>query len=84
MMLRRTPTNAPIAIIAVGAMLLGYIKYEPSAKPGAKTTERQCLGAFYYGRSTVIVLYPPGEVKFDEDLVKNSCELKIKTQMKVG
>lgn len=38
----------------------------------------------YYGGSTVIVLYPPGEVVLDEDLVKNSTELRMETLMKVG
>jgi phosphatidylserine decarboxylase len=42
------------------------------------------LGAFYYGGSTVIVLYPPGEVAFDEDLVRNSTEHRMETIMKVG
>jgi phosphatidylserine decarboxylase len=44
-------------------------------------TLRNCS---YYGGSTVIVLYPPGEVVLDEDLVKNSTELKMETLMKVG
>lgn len=37
-----------------------------------------------YSGSTVIVVYPKGEVALDEDLVKNSIEQKCETQMKVG
>lgn len=42
------------------------------------------MGSFYYGGSTVIVLYPPGELTLDEDLVRNSTEAKMETYMKVG
>jgi len=51
---------------------------------GAHITRGQCLGAFYYGGSTVIVLYPKGEVKLDDDIVKNSTEHGMETYMKVG
>lgn len=85
MTVERSPTRAPIAIVAVGAMLVGSIKYmEGVDQPGAQIRRGQCLGAFYYGGSTVIVLYPPGEVVLDEDLVKNSTELNMETYVKVG
>jgi phosphatidylserine decarboxylase len=38
---------------------------------------------FAYGGSTVIAVFPPGLIKFDQDLVKNS-EDAIETLMKVG
>lgn len=85
MTLERTTTGSPIAIVAVGAMLVGGIKYMPGVdQVGAHVRRGQCLGAFYYGGSTVIVLYPKGEVKLDDDLVKNSIELNCETLMKVG
>ena len=85
MLLNRTETNSPVAVIAVGAMLVGSIKYQPTLdQPGAQVHRGQCLGAFYYGGSTVIALYPPGEVVLDEDLVKNSMEQDCETLMKVG
>lgn len=84
-MLMRRPNGAPVAIVAVGAMLVGSIKYEPGvAQAGAQVKRGQCLGAFYYGGSTVIVLYPAGEVTLDEDLVCNSTEQECETYMKVG
>lgn len=85
MMLKRTTTGSPIAVIAVGAMLVGSIKYvRGSDTPGTQVQRGQCLGAFYYGGSTVIVLYPRNEVKIDADLSKNSTEEKCETLMKVG
>ncbi|MCJ1309685.1 hypothetical protein MMC25_003345 [Agyrium rufum] len=85
MMIRRSGTGARIAVIAVGAMLVGSIKYvDGVGQEGAEVRRGQCLGAFYYGGSTVIVLYPRGEVVMDEDLVKNSTEQECETYMQVG
>lgn len=84
MLLRRTATGSPVAIIAVGAMLVGSIKYNPGVQQGVDVRRGQCLGAFYYGGSTVIVLYPRGEVVMDEDLVRNSTEQQCETVVKVG
>lgn len=85
MLLQRTSTGAPIAIVAVGAMLVGSIKYVGGVgQVGAQVRRGQCLGAFYYGGSTVIVVYPKGEVVLDQDLVRNSTELNMETLVKVG
>jgi len=85
MVLERNETNASVAVIAVGAMLVGSIQYnEGLDQPGAKIQRGQCLGGFYYGGSTVINVFPPGEVVLDEDLVKNSTELDMETLVKVG
>jgi phosphatidylserine decarboxylase len=85
MTLQRAATGSPIAIVAVGAMLVGSIKYNPGVDSiGAEIRRGQCLGSFYYGGSTVIVVYPRGEVVLDEDLVKNSIEANCETLMKVG
>lgn len=84
MLLKRSSTGSPIAVIAVGAMLVGTIKYNEGVQVGANVRRGQCLGAFYYGGSTVIVLYPKGEVVLDQDLVKNSTQEKCETLMKVG
>ena len=37
-----------------------------------------------YGGSTVIVLYPRGEMTIDSDIAKNSAEDKCETLVKVG
>jgi len=84
MLIRRT-TGAKIAIVAVGAMLVGSIFYtEGVEEEGAQIRRGQCLGGFRYGGSTVIVLYPPGEVELDADLVKNSSNHDCETLVKVG
>ena len=85
MLLKRSSTGSPIAIIAVGAMLVGSINYVSGVdQVGATVRRGQCLGAFAYGGSTVIVLYPRGEIKIDEDLLRNSAEENCETMMRVG
>lgn len=84
MTVQRSTTGSPVVIVAVGAMLVGSIKYNPGIQVGAEFQRGQCLGAFYYGGSTVIVVYPCGEVILDKDLVKNSTEQRSETMMKVG
>ena len=85
MTVKRDGTGSKVVIIAVGAMLVGSIKYNQGMdQPGAHFKRGQCLGAFYYGGSTVIVVYPKGEVNLDEDLVKNSIEQNCETLMRVG
>lgn len=80
-------STCTVAIVAVGAMLVGSIRYLDGVdKPGAKITRGQCLGGFYYGGSTVLVLFPKDAIELDEDLVKWSTheEGPCETYMKVG
>jgi phosphatidylserine decarboxylase len=78
-------TNSEIAIVAVGAMLVGSIIYNDGIEqPGAIVNRGQCLGAFQYGGSTVIVVFPKGKVGLDDDLVKNSTEQACETLVRVG
>ena len=66
-------------------MLVGSIKYVNGVEQvGASVRRGQCLGAFAYGGSTVIVLYPRGEIKLDDDLLRNSAEENCETLMRVG
>ena len=80
----------PSAIVAIGAMLVGSVKYAGGVEnPGTEVNRGQCLGAFYYGGSTVVVLYPRGIADLDEDLVRNStaeqpCETLVKVGERVG
>lgn len=84
MVMSRAATSSQVVIIAVGAMLVGSIKYNPGIEVGANVSRGQALGAFLYGGSTVIALFPKDEVNFDQDLVRNSTEHKCETLMKVG
>jgi phosphatidylserine decarboxylase len=83
MMLKR-PSGSRVAVIAIGAMLVGSIRYNPGIKQGIEVRRGQCLGAFLYGGSTVISMYPKDKLKLDDDLVKNSTEQKCETYVKVG
>lgn len=82
--------SGPVAIIAIGAMLVGSIKYVNRVdNVNTEIMRGQCLGAFYYGGSTVVVLYPRGSAVLDEDLVRNStserpCETLVRVGERVG
>ena len=66
-------------------MLVGSIKWMPGLeKPGAVTKRGECQGYFRYGGSTVITIYPKGEVEFDDDLVNNSVDHVTETLVRVG
>ena len=85
MLMRSAATGNQVAVIAVGAMLVGSIKWNPGMEePGKEIRRGECQGAFQYGGSTVIVVYPKGEVVLDEDLVRNSCEQQCETLVQVG
>ncbi|KAK5172626.1 uncharacterized protein LTR77_002746 [Saxophila tyrrhenica] len=83
-MILKRPSGTRIAIIAIGAMLVGSIRYNPGIKEGVAVRRGQCLGAFLYGGSTVITLYSKDKMKLDEDPVKNCTEEKCETYVKVG
>ncbi|EXJ60359.1 hypothetical protein A1O7_04511 [Cladophialophora yegresii CBS 114405] len=85
MVMHRPVTGNKVAVVAVGAMLVGSIKWNPGMEePGTTMKRGDCQGAFQYGGSTVIVVYPKGEVVLDEDLVRNSCDHQCETIVKVG
>lgn len=85
MVMNRTATGNKVAVVAVGAMLVGSIKWNSGMEePGQGMKRGECQGAFQYGGSSVIVVYPKGEVVLDADLVRNSCEHQCETLMKVG
>jgi len=84
MIVRRTATNQRVAIVAVGAMLVGSIVYNPGIAVGSQIRRAQCLGKFQYGGSTVITVFPEGECELDADLVKSSIEANCETLVRVG
>jgi phosphatidylserine decarboxylase len=84
MIIRREPTNNPVVLVAVGAMLVGSIKYNSGIEEGAEIKRGQCLGSFQYGGSTVIMLCPKSEMMHDVDLLRNSMEHECETYVKVG
>lgn len=80
-MLTHGATGKPVAFVAIGAMLVGSIVW--TCKPGQQVKKGDELGYFAYGGSTVICVFPPGMITFDQDLVKTS-EQSLETLMKVG
>ena len=83
MVLTQEETNSLIAIVAIRVILIGLIKYNPSIKVEAQVKKKECLGAFYYSRSTVIVLYLYSKVALNKDLVRNSIKYLYKMLIKV-
>lgn len=56
MTVRRTPTGSRVAIVAVGAMLVGSIFYMPGLEQqGAPIRRGQCMGGFRYGGSVCLL-----------------------------
>lgn len=76
-------SGKPVAFVAIGAMLVGSIVWTAGGQSGAQVRRGDELGYFAYGGSTVVVLFPPGLVAFDDDLRKNS-EVPVETLVKVG
>ncbi|RPD58078.1 hypothetical protein L226DRAFT_547010 [Lentinus tigrinus ALCF2SS1-7] len=76
-------SGAPIAFVAIGAMLVGTIVWTNGGKKGSVVKRGDELGYFAYGGSTIVVLFPKGLIQFDDDLIKNSTA-PIETLVKVG
>jgi len=76
-------SGLPVAYVAIGAMLVGSIKWTNGENKGASVKRGEELGYFAYGGSTIVAVFPKGLLKFDEDLVKNS-QSPIETYLKVG
>uniref|UniRef100_A0AAD7XA06 phosphatidylserine decarboxylase n=1 Tax=Trametes cubensis TaxID=1111947 RepID=A0AAD7XA06_9APHY len=76
-------SNSPVAFVAIGAMLVGSIRWTGGAQKGTNVKRGDELGYFAYGGSTIVVLFPQGLIKFDDDLVQNSA-VPIETLVKVG
>lgn len=78
---REEGTRAVVAIVAVGALLVGSVGW--SKKVGERVERGEEVGWFAYGGSTVVCVFPPGLVQFDSDLVVNS-KNTLETLVKVG
>ncbi|KAJ2955344.1 hypothetical protein NQZ79_g8647 [Umbelopsis isabellina] len=71
------------AMVFVGALLVGTIVNTNAAKPGDSVKKGDEMGCFQYGGSTVIAVFPKGQVTWDDDLLKNS-EQPVETIVKMG
>lgn len=99
-------SKQPVAIVAVGALLVGSIVWTHDVRYGCcqefcamidmifqkQVKKGDEIGYFAYGGSTLVVVFPPGVIEFDDDLVKNSVgegpaasgKEAIETLVKVG
>ncbi|KAI5478512.1 phosphatidylserine decarboxylase [Pseudohyphozyma bogoriensis] len=77
----RAGDHVEVAFVAIGAMLVGSI--HQSVHRGDEVKRGDELGYFAYGGSTCIAIFPPGVVKWDEDLLYNS-STSLETMVRVG
>lgn len=59
-----------VMVICVGAMMVGSTVI--TRKKGDKVKRAEELGYFKFGGSTLLVLFEPGVMRFDDDLIANS------------
>jgi phosphatidylserine decarboxylase len=59
-----------VMVICVGAMMVGSTVI--TRKGGERVHRAEELGYFKFGGSTILLLFEPGKMKFDDDLVDNS------------
>lgn len=59
-----------VMVICVGAMMVGSTKI--TRKAGERVGRAEELGYFEFGGSTILLLFEPGAMKFDDDLIDNS------------
>ena len=76
----QTERFGTLLIMEVGALLVGRIVNHPVSAPVRRGTEK---GYFRFGGSSVLVLIPPGRVRLDADIVRNS-EAGEETIVKMG
>lgn len=77
--------HGKVMVICVGAMMVGSTVITREAGEEVKRAEE--LGYFKFGGSTVLLLFEPGKMLFDDDLVDNSSgalETLVRVGMSVG
>ncbi|KAI4139898.1 MAG: hypothetical protein LQ341_004040 [Variospora aurantia] len=70
-----------VIVVCVGAMMVGSTVI--TRKEGEKVSRAEELGYFKFGGSTLLLLFEPGTMKFDEDLTDNSSGA-LETLLRVG
>jgi phosphatidylserine decarboxylase len=65
-------THGRVMVVCVGAMMVGSTVI--TRKPGEKVKRAEELGYFKFGGSTLLVLFEPGVMSWDDDLIDNSNE----------
>ncbi|QIW95458.1 hypothetical protein AMS68_000976 [Peltaster fructicola] len=70
-----------VMVICVGAMMVGSTVI--TRKAGEQVKRAEELGYFKFGGSTILLLFQPGVMQFDDDLVANS-DGALETLIRVG
>lgn len=70
-----------VAYVAIGAMMVGSIVI--TAKGGGRVSRMDELGYFAFGGSTIVLIFPPRSIAFDQDLLANGRE-QLETLVQVG
>ncbi|KAK4696681.1 phosphatidylserine decarboxylase, partial [Lecanoromycetidae sp. Uapishka_2] len=70
-----------VMVICVGAMMVGSTII--TRKPGEEVHRAEELGYFKFGGSTILLLFEPGRMQFDDDLIDNSSGA-LETLLRVG
>ncbi|KAF3273329.1 hypothetical protein TWF970_009240 [Orbilia oligospora] len=70
-----------VMVVCVGAMMVGSTVI--TAKSGSTVARGDELGYFKFGGSTLVVLFEPNTMRWDDDLIANSSEA-IETLIRVG
>ncbi|KAG9071245.1 hypothetical protein KI688_008791 [Linnemannia hyalina] len=81
----QSPEFGTVAYVAIGAMMVGSIVL--TTKAGQAVERMDEHGYFAFGGSTIVVLFEPGAIVFDEDLVRSSkeqIEMLVKVGMRIG
>ncbi|KAI5244212.1 hypothetical protein E4T42_07145 [Aureobasidium subglaciale] len=74
-----------VMVICVGAMMVGSTVI--TRKAGEKVSRAEELGYFKFGGSTILLLFEPGKMMFDDDLIDNSngaLETLVRVGMSIG
>ncbi|KAG0302335.1 hypothetical protein BGZ98_007603 [Dissophora globulifera] len=74
-----------VAFVAIGAMMVGSIVL--TTKAGQPVERMDEHGYFAFGGSTIVVLFEPKSIQFDDDLLRSSkeqIEMLVKVGMQVG
>ncbi|KAH5115799.1 phosphatidylserine decarboxylase proenzyme [Parastagonospora nodorum] len=70
-----------VMVICIGAMMVGSTVI--TRKKGENVKRAEELGYFKFGGSTLLLLFEPGQMKYDDDLVDNS-NSALETLVRVG
>lgn len=73
--------HGKVMVVCVGAMMVGSTII--TRKAGERVSRAEELGYFKFGGSTILLLFEPGVMKFDDDMVDNS-KSALETLIRVG